>query len=230
MAQSDFNQDDDRLVAQMVALGEEDNHDDTDEEIPMTSKQVLDTLQRAWINEKFAVQILPYEDAIVDMVMSQLVYMEENLANTNKNEMLYIAHRMEVERIRYVLASYHRCRLQKIEEYAFHILEEESKRSIDKKRLSSGELQFATDFYKGVETHFYQLAVRHMPQNHQDDEQVRKVVPNIDSYVFIRAKENVAEFSISAEHDTINIAAGSIHMFKYRDVEPLVLEGIVELL
>ncbi|KAL1379268.1 hypothetical protein pipiens_003824 [Culex pipiens pipiens] len=59
------------------------------------------------MNEKFAVQILPYEKPIVDMVLIQLVYMEENLASTNKNEMLYIAHRMEVERIRYLLVSYH---------------------------------------------------------------------------------------------------------------------------
>lgn len=182
------------------------------------------------MNEKFAVQLLPYEEAIVDMVMSQLVHMEDNLASTNKNDMLYIAHRMEVERIRYVLASYHRCRLQKIEEYTFHILEEESKRPEGDKRLSAGESQFATDFYKSMESHFNQLAVRHMPQNHQDDEHVRRVVPNVDGHVFIRAKESVAEFSISADHETINIAAGSIHMFKYRNVEPLVLEGIVELI
>ncbi|XP_055606753.1 DNA replication complex GINS protein SLD5 [Uranotaenia lowii] len=226
--------DDERLLNEVAGIGDNDSSDrmqDADEdEIQMTSKQVLEALQRAWLNEKFAIQILPYEEAIVDMVMSQLVYMEENLANTNKNEMLYIAHRMEVERIRYMLASYHRCRLQKIEEYAFYILEEESKRPDDRKRLSVGEKQFATDFYKSLENHFHQLAVRHMPQNHQEDEQVRKVVPNVDGHVFIKAKENVAEFSISADHDTINIAAGSVHMFKYRDVEPLVLEGIVELI
>lgn len=204
--------------------------DDDEEEIPMTAQQLLEHLQRSWMNEKFAVQLLPYEEAIVDMVMSQLTHMEDNLTSTNKNDMLYIAHRMEVERIRYILASYHRCRLQKIEEYTFYILEQESKRSEGNKRLSAGELQFATEFYKSMENHFNQLAVRHMPQNHQDDEHVRKVVPNIDGHVFIRARENVAEFSISADHDTINIAAGSIHMFKYRDVEPLVLEGIVELI
>lgn len=229
-----MDQENDRLVEDIIAQGDDDGdrgEDDADEEeVQMTSKQVLDALQLAWLNEKFAVQVLPYEEAIVDMVMSQLVYMEENLANTNKNEMLYIAHRMEVERIRYVLASYHRCRLQKIEEYTFHILEEEAKRPPDAKRLSAGEQRFATDFYKSVEGHFHQLAVRHMPQNHQDDEQVRKVSPNVDSHVFIRAKENVADFAISADHEMINIAAGSIHMFKYRDVEPLVLEGLVELL
>ncbi|KAL1376208.1 hypothetical protein pipiens_017032 [Culex pipiens pipiens] len=142
------------------------------------------------MNEKFAVQILPYEKPIVDMVLIQLVYMEENLASTNKNEMLYIAHRMEVERIRYLLVSYHQSAV-------------------------GGELQFATDFYKSVESHFHQVAVRHMPRSCQNDENIRKVVPNLDSHVFVRA---------------INVAAGSVHMFKYRDVEPLVLEEIVELI
>uniref|UniRef100_A0A8D8KZC8 DNA replication complex GINS protein SLD5 n=2 Tax=Culex pipiens TaxID=7175 RepID=A0A8D8KZC8_CULPI len=239
MSRYGLSADDDRFLAEMdqseevganAATEEEEDNQSDGEEIQMTSKQVLDALQRAWMNEKFAVQILPYEEPIVDMVLSQLVYMEENLASTNKNEMLYIAHRMEVERIRYLLASYHRCRLQKIEEYTFHILDEESKRAAGEKRLSAGELQFATDFYKSVESHFHQVAVRHMPRSCQDDENIRKVVPNLDSHVFVRAKENVAEFSISADHETINVAAGSVHMFKYRDVEPLVLEGIVELI
>ncbi|XP_062565517.1 DNA replication complex GINS protein SLD5 [Armigeres subalbatus] len=227
MDQAEIDSEDDQHVVDTNNLDEENEDED---EIAMTSQQLLENLQRAWMNEKFAVQLLPYEEAIVEMVMSQLVHMEENLATTNKNDMLYIAHRMEVERIRYIVASYHRCRLQKIEEYAYHIIEEESKRPANAKRLSAGEQQFAADFYQSMETHFYQLAVRHMPQNHQKDEHVRKVAPNVDSYVFIRARENVADFSISAEHEMINIAAGSIHMFKYRDVEPLVLEGIVDLI
>ncbi|XP_055642049.1 DNA replication complex GINS protein SLD5 [Toxorhynchites rutilus septentrionalis] len=219
--------------------GEDDSHEavdpglleDTDEEeIPMTSKQVLEAMDRAWMNEKFALQILPYEEAIVDMVMSQLVYMEENLATTNKNDLLYIAHRMEVERIRYVLASYHRCRLQKIEEYTFHILEEESKRPEGIKRLSAGELKFAKDFHESVENHFQEVAIKHMPQSLRPDDHLRKVVPNLDSYVFVKAKGNLADLAISADHETINIAAGSVHMFKYRDVEPLVLEDKFELI
>uniref|UniRef100_A0AAG5D465 GINS complex subunit 4 n=1 Tax=Anopheles atroparvus TaxID=41427 RepID=A0AAG5D465_ANOAO len=79
--------------------------------------QVLQSLQRAWMNEKFAPDLLPYEDALVEMVMIQLVHMEENLASADKNNLLYIVHRMEVERIRFVVASYLRCRLQKIETY-----------------------------------------------------------------------------------------------------------------
>ncbi|EDS26970.1 conserved hypothetical protein [Culex quinquefasciatus] len=143
---------------------EEEDNQSYGDEIQMTSKQ------HAWMNEKLAVQILPYEEPIVDMVLSQ-----------------WSGYGTE-------------------------------------KRLSAGELQFATDFYKS------QMAVRHMPRSFQDDETFRKVVPNLDSHVFVRAKENEAKFSISADHETINVAAGSVHMFKYRDVEPLVLEGIVELI
>ncbi|KAL1384664.1 hypothetical protein pipiens_012988 [Culex pipiens pipiens] len=134
MSRYGLSADDNRFLAEMdqseevgtdAALQEEEDNQSDGEEIQMTSKQVLDALQRAWMNEKFAVQILPYEEPI---------------------------------------------------------------------RLSAGE------------------------------------VPNLDSHEFVRAKENVAEFSISADHETIYEAAGSVHMFKYRDVEPLVLEGIVELI
>ncbi|KAL9699137.1 hypothetical protein quinque_002578 [Culex quinquefasciatus] len=179
MSRYGLSTDDDRFLTEMDQSEEvgtdatprrrEDNQSYGDE-IQMTSKQVLDALQHAWMNEKLAVQILPYEEPIVDMVLSQ-----------------WSGYGTE-------------------------------------KRLSAGELQFATDFYKS------QMAVRHMPRSFQDDETFRKVVPNLDSHVFVRAKENEAKFSISADHETINVAAGSVHMFKYRDVEPLVLEGIVELI
>uniref|UniRef100_A0A182JK03 DNA replication complex GINS protein SLD5 n=1 Tax=Anopheles atroparvus TaxID=41427 RepID=A0A182JK03_ANOAO len=204
--------------------------EDDEDEIQMSSQEVLQSLQRAWMNEKFAPDLLPYEDALVEMVMIQLVHMEENLASADKNNLLYIVHRMEVERIRFVVASYLRCRLQKIETYASHILDSESNRPRSKKRLSDAEHRFAVDFHESVETHFYQLVVRHMPQNHQDDERIRRVGPNVDAHVFARARQDVGEFSLGGGEHTVNIKKDAVHLFKYRDVESLVMDGILELI
>lgn len=191
---------------------------------------MLESLQRAWINEKFAPDLLPFEDALVEMVMIQLVHMEENLASADKNNLLYIVHRMEVERIRFVVASYLRCRLQKIETYASYVLDSESTRQRNKKRLSDAEHKFAVDFYESVETHFYQLVVRHMPQNHQDDERVRRVGPNLDAHVFARARQDVGEFSLAGGEHSVNVRKGAVHLFKYRDIETLVTDGTLELI
>ncbi|EDS29351.1 SLD5 [Culex quinquefasciatus] len=192
MSRYGLSAEDDRFLTEMdqseevgtdAAPQEEEDNQSYGDEIQMTSKQVLDALQHAWMNEKLAVQILPYEEPIVDMVLIRI----RTKCCTLRTGWRWSGYGTE-------------------------------------KRLSAGELQFATDFYKS------QMAVRHMPRSFQDDETFRKVVPNLDSHVFVRAKENEAKFSISADHETINVAAGSVHMFKYRDVEPLVLEGIVELI
>jgi GINS complex subunit 4 len=150
---------------------------------------VLEELEKAWINEKAAVDILPYKGYVVDSMMLQIQSMEENLQTLKQNDFRYITHKMEIERIRYVLASYLRCRLQKIEQYPLHIMQEENARSEDDKRLSEGEFEFAEEYYKSIENYFKHVAIRHMPQNQQDDENVRKVVPNMNRYVFIKVNK-----------------------------------------
>uniref|UniRef100_A0A182M0D5 DNA replication complex GINS protein SLD5 n=1 Tax=Anopheles culicifacies TaxID=139723 RepID=A0A182M0D5_9DIPT len=207
-----------------------DELEDDEEEIQMSSQEVLEALQRAWINEKFAPDMLPYEEALVEMVMIQLVHMEDNLETANKNDLLYIVHRMEVERIRFIVASYLRCRLQKLETYASHILDVESARPRNSKRLSEAERKFTHDFHDSVETHFHELVTRHMPQNHQDDERARRVMPNLNTHVFARARQDVGEYSLAGGEHSVNIRAGAVHLFRYRDIEPLVIEGQLELI
>ncbi|XP_053679303.1 DNA replication complex GINS protein SLD5 [Anopheles nili] len=208
----------------------EDVNEQDVEEIQMSPQEVLESLQRAWINEKFSPDLLPYQDVLVEMIMIQLVHMEENLATANKNDLLYMVHRMEVERIRYIVASYLRCRLQKLEAYTSHVLDAESHRPDSAKRLSDAEHKFALDFHKSVENHYYQLVVRHMPQNQQDDKLVRQVVPNLDTHVFARARQNVGEYSLGGGEHSVNIMSGSVLLFKYRDIEPLLIEGLLELI
>ncbi|EAA01611.5 AGAP001166-PA [Anopheles gambiae str. PEST] len=231
MEHSDFESENTDLLRNGTSNAEVDaEFEDDEEEIQMSSQEVLEALQRAWINEKFAPDLLPYEDALVEMVMIQLVHMEENLATANKNDLLYIVHRMEVERIRFIVASYLRCRLQKLETYAPHIIEVESGRPRNSKRLSAAEHKFAVDFHESVENHFNELVTRHMPQNHQDDERARRVIPNLDTHVFARARQDVGEYSLAGGELSVNIRAGAVHLFRYCDIEPLIIEGQLELI
>ena len=146
-------------------------------------------MEKAWINEKAAVDILPYNTYVVDSMMLQIQSMEENLKTLKQNDFRYITHKMEIERIRYLVASYLRCRLQKIEEYSLHIIQEESNRSVDDRKLSEGVLEFAAEYYKSIENYFNHVAVRHMPRNQHDDENIRKGVPNLNRYVFVKVNK-----------------------------------------
>jgi GINS complex subunit 4 len=131
---------------------------------------------------------------MVDLMLGQLVHMEENLKALDKSDFRLITHKMELERIRYVLASYLRCRLQKIEEYTVCILNEEEERAADKKRLTPNELEFAKAYCESIENHFQQLIFRHMPDKLSMDEEQRVVRPNLYSYVFFKTR-NLGELT-----------------------------------
>uniref|UniRef100_A0A8C6X7I1 GINS complex subunit 4 n=1 Tax=Naja naja TaxID=35670 RepID=A0A8C6X7I1_NAJNA len=122
----------------------------------------------AWMNEKCAPELLESKTEIVECVMEQLEHMEENLKRAKQGDLKISIHRMEVERIRYVLSSYLRCRLRKIEKYFPHILEKEKTRAEGEASiLSPEEFAFAKEYMANTENHLKNVALRHMPPNLQ---------------------------------------------------------------
>lgn len=116
--------------------------------------------------------------------------MEENITQLNRHDLRLIAHKMELARIRFVISSYLRCRLDKIERYAVDILAKEEQRAADQRRLSPQEQTFAETFVSNINAHFEKIALRHMPLNLQETTANQTVRPNIQEHVFLKA--NVA--------------------------------------
>uniref|UniRef100_A0A2I3H1V4 GINS complex subunit 4 n=1 Tax=Nomascus leucogenys TaxID=61853 RepID=A0A2I3H1V4_NOMLE len=83
------------------------------EEVVLTPAELIERLEQAWMNEKFAPELLESKPEIVECVMEQLEHMEENLRRAKREDLKVSIHQMEMERIRYVLSSYLRCRLMK---------------------------------------------------------------------------------------------------------------------
>uniref|UniRef100_A0A8C9A221 GINS complex subunit 4 n=1 Tax=Prolemur simus TaxID=1328070 RepID=A0A8C9A221_PROSS len=76
------------------------------EEVVLTPAELIEKLEQAWMNEKFAPELLESKTEIVECVMEQLEHTEENLRRVKKEGLKGSIHRMEIERIRYVLSSY----------------------------------------------------------------------------------------------------------------------------
>ncbi|XP_063224882.1 DNA replication complex GINS protein SLD5 [Bacillus rossius redtenbacheri] len=206
----------------------------SDEEL-VTAEKVLAALEEAWLNEKFSPELLQHRTDLVDCMMEQISQMEENLNRLNKTDFRVVVHRMELDRIRYVITSYLRIRLEKIELFTAHILEEDSKRNSDDSYLSPAEFRFATDFLASVESHFRQLALRHMPTNMQNcDKAKMSVKPNISSFVFLRSKQNVSgvvvEGDVENRDEEIDLEEGSQHIMQYKTVQELVKSGQIQLI
>ncbi|XP_005629878.2 DNA replication complex GINS protein SLD5 isoform X3 [Canis lupus familiaris] len=163
---------------------------------------------------------------------------EENLRRAKKGDLKVSIHRMEMERIRYVLSSYLRCRLMKIEKFFPHILEKEkTPREGELSSLSPEELIFAKQYMANTETYLKNVALKHMPPNLQVVDLLRSAVPkpDLDSYVFLRVKERQENILVEPETDeqrdyVIDLEEGSQHLIRYKTIAPLVASGAVQLI
>lgn len=124
---------------------------------------------------------------MLDLMLGQVSHMEENVKQLEKNDFRGIIHRMELERIKYIICSYLRCRLAKIENFTDFILAEEERR--EEKRLSDEELTYATTFLKITKNHFQQMVLKHIPAL-KDDQAQNMARPNEMSHVFLVANKD----------------------------------------
>lgn len=191
---------------------------------------MLEILQNAWLNEKFAPELLPQQKDMLELMLVQIEHMEENISKLDKNDFHYIAHRIELERIKYIITSYLRCRIKKIETFTRAILDEDDQRPGNKKRLSSEERQYAETHMSLVRKHFHQIAIQHMPTNLQEESAREIVTPNLMSHIFLRANESVPSVVVGMNEEEVDLEAGSLHIMPYKLASDLLLDGKVQLI
>ncbi|XP_064421759.1 DNA replication complex GINS protein SLD5 [Latimeria chalumnae] len=203
----------------------------------MTPAELIHKLEEAWLNEKFAPNLLEDKSEIVECVMEQLNYMEENLRRAKKGDLKVSIHHMEIERIRYMLSSFLRSRLKKIEKFFPHVLEKEKTRAEgDPSFLSPEEFAFAKEYVANTETYLKNVALKHMPPNLQTIDLLKSVPkPNLDSFVFLKVKERQENILVEPETDeqkeyVIDMEEGSQHLMRYKTIAPLVTSGAVQLI
>lgn len=64
----------------------------------LTPAELTERPEQAWMNEKFAPELLESKAEIVQCVMDQLEHVEENLRRAKKGDLKVSIHRMERER------------------------------------------------------------------------------------------------------------------------------------
>ncbi|KAJ3232048.1 GINS complex subunit [Chytriomyces hyalinus] len=104
-------------------------------------------LTQQWINERNAPQLLPFEGGAVERILELLQAQTETLEDLNNldesnDEFIRSVYALEMERIKFVLRSYFRARLSKIELNTLAILTNPEYR----RNLSENELTYAERF------------------------------------------------------------------------------------
>ena len=142
---------------------------------------------------------------------------------------------MELQRIRFMVNSYLRLRLEKIQSNIFYYTKSSSN-SDNPTRLTQEETEFAQSHKENLTDHFKSLALRHIPGD-WDSEKVTPAVPgpNFSKSVFISVREDVTGVEVKDEaglgrDDDIDLVTGSQHILKYNVISHLVDDGSVQLI
>ncbi|XP_019740785.1 DNA replication complex GINS protein SLD5 isoform X2 [Hippocampus comes] len=218
-------------------LSDNDPNQEECQEDDMTPADLIAKLEEAWLNEKFSPELLANQAEVVECVMEQLTHMEANLQRVKKGDPKASIHRMEIDRIRFVLCSYLRSRLQKIEKFYPHVLEKEKSRSKGEPALlSPEEFAFAKEYAANTESHLKSVALSHMPPILQTLDMLKAVpAPCLDSFVFLRVKESQENILVEPETDdqreyVVDLEEGSQHLMRYRTIAPLISSGAAQLI
>ncbi|KAF7633838.1 DNA replication complex GINS protein SLD5 [Meloidogyne graminicola] len=107
---------------------ENDEDEDVSDEF-LTPSEVLKELTQAFLNESVSPKLLPEKLDLVDKMLLQKNLIERMMErNPNKKSLICSMHKMELCRIEYLINSYLRIRLLKIEKNPAQILQEHSDR------------------------------------------------------------------------------------------------------
>ncbi|KAK8385875.1 hypothetical protein O3P69_010565 [Scylla paramamosain] len=206
----------------------------SDDEEMMTAPEVLQRLEEAWIIERMSPTLERHQTDLVDCMLDQINQMTENLKRCKKQDFRAAVHKMEIDRIRYVLSSYLRVRLEKIERYAHHLLEKDaSVKDQSETVLSPEEASYAKEYVSSMESHFQKVVLQQMPEIIRGFDAVKECVrPNLESYIFLKVKE--ATPGVLLEDDTgdgrdeeVDLEEGSQYLMRYNTVKDLLQSGAV---
>ena len=209
--------------------------------------KLYETLKRAWNDEKNAPILLKFKSTEVANFQSLLASREreiealENAANESGdgNEMLLSAiGREELNRAKYVLRSYLRTRIKKIQQFPVHVLQQWKEKNPEETDVISGkELAFTVELVKAYEEHAksvlanfplpeYQSAFMEFGDDKNEDEELTMVShPNeANKMVFIRILEDVGLLKYddgTDEGDAVDLKKGMILFCKFKQFKGL---------
>uniref|UniRef100_A0A5B7AIF6 DNA replication complex GINS protein SLD5 n=2 Tax=Davidia involucrata TaxID=16924 RepID=A0A5B7AIF6_DAVIN len=209
--------------------------DDYESLIATTDAELL---KRAWRNEKAAPEILQFEASLVRRSREQIQLMEETVEEYMRSgidPLTVSLYQMDMDRTLFLLRSYLRIRLQKIEKHMFCI----QKTTELWNRLSKQEQKFAKRCIEDIQQHFEQSVLSKLPDRYkshlkqsvisEEDDMVPG--PQLDTFVICRSKSFLGAFQLddSGEEKPVDLEADDLYALRYKSIKPLVQSEQIDL-
>ncbi|KAI9463881.1 hypothetical protein HD554DRAFT_2026853 [Boletus coccyginus] len=197
----------------------------------------LQQLIRHWMNERHAPDILPVAENVLAGLLDHIRRQSETVqllrsdpSSSEEEHFRIMLAQTEVERVKFVLRSYLRTRLFKIEKFARYIM---TNLEIQQ-RLSENEVDHARRFARLTDQHFYVSVLQGLPENQQTlDDKTPFLPPMVGEpdkshAVFVHARKSCPPVRLP-DGSTLTMQKGHISLTPYSVVEQLVMRGEVEL-
>ncbi|KAK9288632.1 hypothetical protein L1049_017092 [Liquidambar formosana] len=207
-----------------------------DEYESLISTTDVELLKRAWRHEKAAPEILQYEGTLVQRIREQIQLMVETVeefAESGIDPLTVSLYEMDLDRTQFLLRSYLRIRLHKIEKYMIHILKTDLWN-----RLSEQEQKFAKRCTDDLGKHLEQSVLSRLPDGYksllkqstasEEDDMVSE--PQLDTFVICKSKRDLGTFQLDDSGGVpVELLAGNLNILRYKSIKPLVESGQIDL-
>ncbi|KAF2007785.1 DNA replication complex GINS protein sld5 [Amniculicola lignicola CBS 123094] len=204
----------------------------------------LQELTRAWIAERVAPELLPYPAELMERVLErirrQIELVEDQTGNLDpKANFKLIIIQTELERFKFLVRSFLRARIKKIDTHPLHLLalhqNPPSSTSILNPLLSPSELQYLNTHQSLLSTHYSSSFLSQFPNSLQrlDDtaggiSMVDK--PDEETAVFVRCLRDVGEVWVEGTDNRFQMKRGDVWVVRWSAVRGWVGEGSCELI
>ncbi|OAA61167.1 DNA replication complex gins protein sld5 [Niveomyces insectorum RCEF 264] len=197
----------------------------------------LQALTRAWVAERSAPELLAWPanglfERVNQRIKRQIETVEDMTGDMEpKTNFALIVIQTELERYKYLVRSYLRARMTKIDKHTLHYLSSPDLRA----RLSETELAYATRHQALLHNHYLSSFLASFPpalQNLNDTAGNISMIdsPDLDAAVFVRLLGDGAVRGHGTDADQIvHGRDGDILILRWSDAKPLVEAGDAEL-
>ncbi|KAK6067606.1 hypothetical protein SCUP515_10079 [Seiridium cupressi] len=203
--------------------------DPTENAIPDATRD-LQMLTRAWIAERSAPELLDWPadglfERINERIKAQIETVEDMTGDMDpKTNFALIVLQTELERFKFLVRSYLRARIAKIDRYTLHYLSSAALRS----RLSQTELAYATRHQALLHNHYLSSFLGSFPNNLQNLNDTSGNItmidtPDLESAVFVRLiRDSTVEGKGIDADGRMEGKVGDIYILRWSDAKPLV--------
>eukprot|EP00246_Nothoceros_aenigmaticus_P013449 TRINITY_DN4638_c0_g1_i2.p1 TRINITY_DN4638_c0_g1~~TRINITY_DN4638_c0_g1_i2.p1 ORF type:complete len:219 (-),score=37.28 TRINITY_DN4638_c0_g1_i2:99-731(-) len=206
--------------------------DDWDQDV----KSDAELLKKVWRNEKMAPEILPFQTLLVERIREQVALVEQNIGELEEEgtqELILSIYRMDLNRTLFLLRSYLRTRLCKIDKHVLHVLSTPE----NLRKLSDDEQQYAERYLDILEKHLRNSVLDKLPDGYtslikqvesaEGEDMIPK--PDLNTFVFCKSKDIVGSLQLDDKGEqTVDMTPDDLHILRYSAVRTLVENDRVE--